>query len=288
METTFAWITDPHFDHAKLDTWQQWSRDILDRKPDALIVTGDLSEGEDVSFQLRCMAETFDRPIHFVLGNHDFYGGSIANVRRRVVDLCRDVPHLNYLTDSGPVPISDHVVMIGEDGWGDGTVGDYEGSLVRLNDFVLIEDFHQASPSDWKTMLLQQGHQSAERLRVKLDSLDSQVRHVLVPTHVPRFREACWYEGKTTDDHWAPFFVCGQVGDVLRQAASANPDRQYVVLCGHTHHEGTAQMADNLIVHTGYSRYGTLELESIIQITDDEISVPREIHSPADKNSPSA
>lgn len=269
-----AWITDPHFDHATLETWRCWADEIIMRAPHALIVTGDISEGDDVAYQLECLAETFDRPVYFVLGNHDFYGKSIAETRRMISGLARDHEHLHYLTDCGRIPLAPDAVLIGDDGWGDASEGDYLNSTVRLSDFDLIEDFHDDAPETWPGILQREGLGSSERLTRKLAALPSSVRHVLIATHVPPYREACWYDGHITDDNWAPFFVCGQVGAALRRAAQANPDRFYTVLCGHTHHAGDAIILPNLIVHTGYSRYGTLDIESIIDLGSDGFRVP--------------
>lgn len=270
-----AWITDPHFDHAKLDVWQSWVAKLLELDPDSILITGDLSEGDDVAYQLRCLAESLDRPIHFVLGNHDFYGKSIASTRRDLIALCRDVPQLTYLTDHPAMPLNASTVLIGDDGWGDATQGDYAGSNVRLNDFQLIEDFRTSDPDGWQSLLIAEGKAAAERLTDKLNNLSDEITQVLIATHVPPFREACWYEGKTTDDNWAPFFVCGQVGQALRKAAEQAPNRKHVVLCGHTHHDGIAQIADNLVVHTGFSRYGSLEIESMLTIEPDSLDLSR-------------
>ncbi|MBB3206587.1 3',5'-cyclic AMP phosphodiesterase CpdA [Rhodopirellula rubra] len=270
-----AWITDPHFDHAKLETWRLWADELIAYSPDALVVTGDLSEGDDVAYQLRCMADTFDRPIYFVLGNHDFYGKSINETRRQIIDLTREVEHLHYLTDSAPISIADDAVLLGDDGWGDATVGDYANTTVRLHDFELINDFRDSPSETWQATLQREGRDSGDRLSIKLQSLPTTIKHALIATHVPPFRESCWYEGRTTDENWAPFFVCGGVGAALRKAAQANPHRMYTVLCGHTHHDGDAEILPNLIVHTGYSRYGTLDIESIIELTDDGFHVPR-------------
>ncbi len=269
-----AWITDPHFDHAKLETWRRWADDLIAFAPHALVMTGDISEGDDVAYQLRCLVETFDRPIYFVLGNHDFYGKSIAETRRLMIDLARDYDHLHYLTDSGPVFLTADSVLLGDDGWGDASEGDYLNSTVRLSDFELIQDFRADAPETWRTILQREGLDSSKRLQQKLVALPAEVRHVLIATHVPPFREACWYEGHITDDNWAPFFVCGHVGAALRQAADENPDRFFTVLCGHTHHEGDAIILPNLIVHTGYSRYGTLDVESIINLGSDGFRLP--------------
>ncbi len=259
-----AWTTDPHLNHVPVHAWEWWLERIASHRPDGFVITGDISEADDVAFQLKRLAETLAIPIYFVLGNHDFYEKSIAATRRDVIDICRDSPWLRYLTDCGPIDLAKDVFLIGDDGWGDAKQGDYERSPVRLNDFRLIRDFQESDPRDWKGMLARVGEASAERLRGKLAQLPLGARHVLVATHVPPFREACWYEGHTTDDLWAPFFVCGAVGDVLAAASRDRPNCRFRVLCGHTHHRGTANMAKNLIVHTGAADYGRPDLEGMV------------------------
>ena len=59
---------------------------------DAFAITGDIGEAHDVTDHLRAVAEL--GPVYFVLGNHDFYRGTIAGVRADVRELCRNVPNL--------------------------------------------------------------------------------------------------------------------------------------------------------------------------------------------------
>lgn len=262
------WTTDPHFNHVPLDRWESWVSENVERTADATLIGGDISEGDDVVFQLQRIVESVPRPTYFVLGNHDFYHTSIPLTRRRVIELCRDHPGLHYLTDCGPVDLAQGVVLLGEDGWGDGTVGDYDGSTVRLNDFERIQDFCESDPGLWKSMLQRHGRESAERFESKVDSIGKEVAVVVLLTHVPPFREACWYQGKTTDDNWAPFFVCGELGSAIRRAALRRPECQWIILCGHTHNRGTAQIAPNLVVYTGAADYGRPVIEGVLNVGD--------------------
>lgn len=251
-----VWTTDPHLDHAPVFAFEKWVDQVLSFATGAVVITGDISEAEDVVFQLRRMTETFGLPVYFVLGNHDFYGRTIAQTRREVIEVCREDPLLFYLTDCGPVDLGDGVFLVGEDGWGDATVGDFAGSAVRLRDFDCILDFANTDPSQWQRMLTQLGAESAERLAVKLHAVPDTAREVLIATHLPPWREACWYQGQISDDHWAPFFVCGQVGEMLDRAAKERPQRAHTVLCGHTHFPGRCDRSQNLVAHTGIASYG--------------------------------
>lgn len=261
-----AWITDPHFNFCGLDAWDGLVERLRRGGADAVLISGDISEGEDVAFQLRRLADTLVKPIYFVLGNHDFYQSGIVATRTAAAGLGREHPLLHYLTDLPTITLSDQVALIGEDGWGDATVGDFERSPVRLADFLAIDDFRDARTADWKAILQEQGRLSAERLRLKLAAAMATHSRVLVVTHVPPFREACWYEGRTTDDFWAPFFVCGQVGDVLREAAERHPACRLSVLCGHTHNAGVANLGERLSVFTAGAKYGEPDVAGWIEI----------------------
>lgn len=261
-----AWITDPHLNHCSLPAWERLL-DLIDQVGcDALLITGDISEGDDVVFQLLRLADLVKRPIYFVLGNHDFYQNSVLRTREAVSEATVAQPLLRYLRNENMIELTPDCVLIGEDGWGDATEGNYEQSIVRLNDFHLIDDFLASPPSTWKSLLQSFGRDSSERLDEKLKLACSKYASVIVATHVPPFRESCWYEGHTTDDHWAPFFVCGQVGKVILQAAIDHPETKIEVYCGHTHHGGIAELAPNLRVITGGAKYGEPIITDLLEV----------------------
>ncbi|MCC9604104.1 metallophosphoesterase [Stieleria sp. JC731] len=261
-----AWSSDIHLNHANFAAWDRWVAMHQRSELSGLLITGDLSEAEDVYFQLSRIAEEFNLPIYFVLGNHDYYGSSVAATRRMVTSMTRNQPSLVYLTDSAPLEITRNCYLVGDDGWGDATVGDYDNSPVRLNDFALIEDFYKIDPVNWRAKLSELGGDSASRLESKLRSIPPSAEVVHVATHVPPFREACWYNGQTTDDDWAPFFVCGHIGEVLRSFAEERPDAQVRVYCGHTHSCGVAKVRENLVVYTAGADYGEPKVERVISV----------------------
>lgn len=274
----FVWSTDLHLNHVPDATREHWLGRLAAESCDAILISGDIGESRELVYHLRKLAEHVETPVYFVLGNHDFYGSSIAATRQAVIQACRDNHLLRYLTDSSAVQLADcdphnRAYLVGEDGWGDATQGDFDRSYVRLNDFAQIEDFRQSSPATWKDMLKAFGEASAKRLSQKLLALPAEATQIIILTHVPPFREACWYEGRTTDDNWAPFFVCGQVGLAIRKVSQSRPQCQYTVLCGHTHHRGVAKMAPNLTVYTGAARYGEPGIEAFLDVTYNSIAI---------------
>src|SRR5436190_1254695 len=93
-----VWMTDIHLNFLEPPALPLLE-DLLRRAaPDVILLGGDIAEAPQLPAYLRSMAERLSCPLCFVLGNHDFYGGSIARVRREVVELCRELPRLVYLS----------------------------------------------------------------------------------------------------------------------------------------------------------------------------------------------
>ena len=86
------------------------------------------------------MDDLVGKPIYFVLGNHDFYRGSVAGTRSAVAEIVHGSQNLVYLTQAGVVELTPHTALVGHDGWADGRLGDLDGSDVILNDFLLIDE----------------------------------------------------------------------------------------------------------------------------------------------------
>lgn len=273
-----AWATDLHLNFAGLSQWDRFIRQANTCDCQAIVVSGDISESEDLTWNLQRIKTEVNLPIYFVLGNHDFYHGGIDAVRRDVGNLCLNDSGFTYLTDHAPVQLNDHWALCGEDGWGDGRDGDCFQTPVRLNDFQLIEDFRDLDLAGRYRKIRRQGAASALRLGRQLEQAAPLAPNILVVTHVPPFRESCWYEGNVSDDNWAPFFVCKSTGWALRRFCLAHPNHSVLVLCGHTHHGGCAQILSNLVVWTGAAEYGEPEISEVLELGADwgsDVSVIR-------------
>ncbi len=261
-----VWVTDIHLDILSDAACANFSAAMAAERPDAVFITGDISIAPSLMAHLRALADHIQTPLYFVLGNHDFYRSSIAQVRATVSDCCRTHPLLRYLPDLGVVELTACTGLVGHDGWGDARYGNYAASPVRLNDHVLIRELTQLDPGTLHTQLNQLGDEAASYLQEILPGALDRYQHVILLTHVPPFKEACWYEGRLGNDDWLPFFTCQAVGDVLRELMIRYPDRRLTVYCGHTHHAGTAQVLHNLQVVTGAAEYGNPRVNEVIEI----------------------
>jgi Icc protein len=253
-----AWLTDIHLNFLAPDAVDAFLHGLSKVYCDGVIVSGDIGEAPDVALYLNALNTWLEKPIYFVLGNHDFYRGSIAGIREAVKLLCAGRPHLRYLPNEGVIELTQKAGLVGADGWGDGRYGDYWGRRVSLNDW--LDDTKRLAK------LHELGDESAAQLRATLPDALERFDQVLVVTHVPPFRESCWHEGRISDKDWLPHFTCKAVGDVLLSAMKAHPEKQMTILCGHTHGAGEAQILPNLRVLTGGAEYGTPMVQRILEI----------------------
>ena len=261
-----AWVTDIHLNFVDAAGRSRFCEVLRAAEPDLVLIGGDIGHANSVATFLAELETAVARPIAFVLGNHDFYGGSIPAVRAAVAQLARVSRHLTYLSESDAVQLTPETCVVGHDGWGDARLGDIERSAVMLNDFMFIAELARLrGPALWRH-LNQLGDEAAQHLARVLPAAAAKYRHVLVLTHVPPFRASCWHEGTISADDYLPFFGCRAVGDVLQSVADCYPDCRFTVLCGHTHSPAEACLRDNLSVWTGGADYGFPRIERVVEV----------------------
>lgn len=275
----WLWITDVHFDFVSEGRRRRFVQSLAERRPEAVLLGGDIAQADSFADYLRELGGAVAAPIYFVLGNHDYYRGSIAAVRKQARALHHENAQLVWLPAAGVAALSETTALIGHGGWGDARAGDYDATTIVLNDYLLIDDlrrtFHDSIPTlppplDPRAILTdrlrekleQLGDEAAAHLRRTAAEALTWAKEVVVLMHVPPFREACWYQGRTSDDNWAPHFVCAAAGQALREVMQSYPDQRMTVLCGHTHSPGRAEILPNLTVLTGGAEYGEPSIQT--------------------------
>ncbi len=258
-----VWLTDLHLNFVESDAIEQFLSSVIKDRPDVVLLSGDTGEASSIIGYLERIRARLQRPIYFVLGNHDFYRGSIRTVRTAIREYVEETPWLTWLNDAGVIALTPEVALIGHDGWADGRSGDYERSSVVMNDYLLIEEFAGLSRRARLQRLHALGDEAAAHLRAVLTAAFATYRRAILVTHVPPFREACWHEGQISDDDFLPHFVCQAAGDAILGVMAAHPECELLVLCGHTHGEGVARPAPNVVVLTGGAEYGAPEVQRV-------------------------
>ena len=95
-----AWMTDIHLDFIEdSNQIERFCRNIVEANPDAVLIGGDIAVAATVEESLLMLAKHLQRPIYFVLGNHDFYKGSIAGMRAKIAQLTKRASLLHWLSE---------------------------------------------------------------------------------------------------------------------------------------------------------------------------------------------
>ncbi len=266
-----AWLTDIHLNFVDAIRLRDFLVSV-ERCAEAVAISGDIAESRDVCSYLRSIEEVVKKPVYFVLGNHDFYRGSIPQVRKMVTSLASDSKYLEYLTVKQILELTPNTAIIGHDGWADARLGDYRRSNVILSDHKLIAEIscwfdgsRLDKPGLLQTMTLLADEAAAHFATVLEDACNT-YPNVIAVTHVPPFREAAWYQGRTSSDDYLPHFACKAVGDVMRSVMRKHPSSKLLVLCGHTHGGGEIRASDNIRVLTGEAEYGRPQISGILEI----------------------
>jgi 3',5'-cyclic-AMP phosphodiesterase len=261
-----VWLTDLHLNFLAGEAVDQFLAQVADCGADAVLISGDIAESHSLVQYLEWIANRLSVPIYFVLGNHDFYHSSIQKVRQVVTTLCERDQRLVWLGGVDTVALAPNVGLVGHDGWADARLGDYERSLVMMNDYRLIEEFAGVSKKERWSLLMQEAYVATAHIRRVLPQALARYKRVLLVTHVPPFREACWHQGKISDDEWLPHFSSHAMGSALLEIMRDYPDQELTVLCGHTHGRGEAHPALNITVLTGAAEYGAPAIERVFDL----------------------
>jgi len=254
------WATDIHLNFLDEISYKVFLKGVATtlKSGNAIVITGDIAEAPSlIGFMTgwKKVLEAQGSELYFVCGNHDFYRGSIANVRDILsTGSLKD----NWLPSKGIVKLSDTTALIGHDGWYDGGYASWHDSKLDMMDYYVIHEIGTVgAPSrEEKFAKIQVLAQEAADYVYKTGTQALQTfDHIYVATHIPPFREAAVHMGKPSDDTWMPHFSSKRMGDSLLRLAQENPTKKITVLCGHTHSEGVCNPAPNLEVHTGYAKY---------------------------------
>lgn len=268
--STYAWATDVHLDFLQNDSQRliKFAESLLKPNPTGIFLTGDISTAKSLVYHLSAIEKVVQRPIYFVLGNHDYYGGSIAEVRTTMHELGRVSPFLRYMPTMPYYALTPSTAIVGHDGWYDAFFGNWKNSSFRLNDWNAIREYapHNGAVSTIVEYSRKLAHEGVLHVQEGIKQAVRYHKNVIVLTHYPPFREAHIFEGKQGDDEAAPWFTSKLMGDMLHLAAKTYPHVNFTVLAGHTHGKCSYKQFPNLYVHVGGAEYNLPVMQGTIEV----------------------
>jgi hypothetical protein len=256
-----AWVTDIHLNFLDASGIAAFCERIAATGAEGVIVSGDISEAHELAHHLELLAAHLARPVYFVIGNHDAYRGSIAGAKATAARVAASSQWLRYLPASGVIPIDATTGLVGVDGWADARLGDWAGSRVVLNDYRMIDELRGHTQAPLATVLQAISDAETALARTLVAEALDRFQRVVFVTHVPPFEGATWHDGKISDASWLPHFSSRSMGEMLLEEADARPDRELLVLCGHTHGAGVYRPRSSVEVRTGGAEYGAPEVQ---------------------------
>ncbi len=265
--TRVAWLTDIHLEFLNRSQLETFLTTLATTRIDAVWITGDIAQATSVHAYLNAMLKAVLKPIYFVLGNHDYYHGSIPQVRDVMTKLTHRTSGMVWLPATDVVEITPSVGLVGHDGWSDGRYGDFMRSNITLNDYILIQELHIKERFTLLRAIRALADAAAAHLERVLPLAAERYSQVFVLIHPPPFMEVCYHKGKlyTPDNPFLPHFSSKVIGDVLLDMAGRYPQTHFTALCGHTHGGGEAQMRPNLRVLNGVAEYRHPQIQRIFE-----------------------
>lgn len=266
-KTALLWLSDLHLEQASDETRRRFLKRLRSTCCDAVLITGDISISEHLSRHLREISDACDdRKVYYLLGNHDYFHGSIPEVDRSVIALSKSHRNLIPLGQGEIIRIDRDTALIGHRGWFDGLAGAGEKTWIESPDHHKIDDFKHLGRREFFQRLRQLGEQSASYFRQVLPAALGHYRHVMIATHVPPFYQAVKYDG--CDCRWErqPFFTNSSAGNAIVGILKRFPHRRITVHAGHSHSAANVRMSRNLSIRVAGAKPGKPDFQEILHI----------------------
>ncbi len=267
------WATDIHLDFTVYNNPEiyqdrkRFYKEINGSGADCLLIGGDISTSQDLLEYLFEMDKKIRLPVYFVLGNHDYYGGYIADVNKSIQSNKNNFKKIIWLDESGIVELNEKTCLIGHTGWYDALNAPEHFFSNLINDYSVIKDYSLLkSKNEILFFIRQLTMQSSEYIRIHLENACKKYKNVILLTHVPPFKAAAYYEGQISSDEYLLHFSNKIIGDMLIEIMGKFSQNNLTVLCGHTHSRVECRIRENIIVFAGEAHYGSPKINMRIDI----------------------
>lgn len=270
-----AWATDVHFDISGRERMGEFIESFNRSKAERLIITGDIGTADtlpEILYDLNLLAR---KPIHIVLGNHDYWLSSISYTIAKVDEVCAGFENVHFHHSGDTLELTPYAGIVFLNNFYDGTIGSQENRF-EMQDFRVITDFMGLDEWSRRRRLVELGRRDVEAFR---SSRIAQAPWTLIilACHVPPFKDAALYNHRPSPEHSLPFYTAGQLGEEL--ITTFLPRKQLTVLCGHTHSAADVRVLSNLRCVVGGANYGYPELQPEIFVSESGVRVASRVYS---------
>jgi len=263
------WLGDIHLNFLTADDFIVFIDLFMKHESDAMVITGDIAEGDCFDSYLALMAEAYKKPIYYVLGNHDYYRSSFRKVKDKATALDKAAKYNNlfWLNNNGIIKLTDDTCLVGHDGWYDARFGDYWALGFDMSDFKLIEDIASKGIHERFALFNNLGDECAEHIRQFIYKAFETYDKVIFATHVPPFAESAKYRDQASSATSLPFFTNKAAGEAILDVMEGLPEnKKLTVLSSHTHFQSYLKVSDAVSVYVSEAHYGYPKVYTTLEV----------------------
>ena len=267
-KTQLLWATDIHLDRADQQAKSRFFDKLAGTHYDAVLLTGDISTADSLPTHLAQLSRAcWPKPIYLLLGNHDYFNSTIAEVDLKVEAICRCHRNLIPLGRGEIIRLTPNTSLIGHSGWYDGRAGYGRRTFVDTPDRHFIGELKGLPRDAMFDKFLQLGRESADYFRRTLTcALRQRPRTILLGTHVPPFTQAIRHGGLPCKWHLLPYYANSSAGFAIAGISKQFPNSKIIVHSGHTHSPAHVRLSDNLEIRVGGAQPGHPALQGVFEI----------------------
>jgi Icc protein len=242
--SNYIWLTDTHLNFLESYKIVEFFLELKFQEADGIFLTGDISNGPNVCKHLRWLQKILDKPVYFVLGNHDYYRSSFEEVEQSVTSLVKSNESLHYLSVEQPISLNGDTALIGHNGWYDAKWHDPLLPVVFLADWYFIDNFKLGQSNKARMQLMRdRASEAAKSIGKSLQNALRDHSTVYLLTHFPPWP---YYQYGIRDNFWKPFNSSRIIAETIEDTMKYFPNKKLIVLAGHTHEVRYTRVAPNI------------------------------------------
>jgi len=255
MNDKFVWYTDTHLNWAFPWNKYLFVNRIKAEKSKGLFLTGDISHGISICYNLKYLASRLDIPIYFVLGNHDYHYRKIESIHNSIRELSVKHTNLHWLTESDTISLNKKTAIIGTEGWYDAIFGDPKYLKYSFDRMLMLDFFKMKSFDEQLIRFRQMANNSAQLIENKLNKALQGHKTIYILTHFPPWKEATRDAGSILEKYWLPYNVNYAMGKTIERVMAGKKNKRVIVLAGHCHTDSWIHISNNIECKVNKAKY---------------------------------